>query len=82
MRSLSRASFLRFTKKQRVTTYQDGFEMIKKKVDKVQSRRYIDGGTLISLTAFFYVPKGEDDIRLVYDLTYSGLNAAFFAPTI
>ena len=82
MRSLSRASFLRFTKKQRVTTYQDGFEMIKKKVDKVQSRRYIDGDTVLSLTALFYVPKGEDDIRLVYDLTDLVLNAALWAPTI
>ena len=55
--------------------------MIKKNVDKVRSRRYISRGTVISLKAFFYVPKGEDDTRLVYDLTASGLNGALWDPT-
>ena len=41
------------------------FEMINKKVDKVRIRRYIDGGTVLSLNAFFYVSEGEDDTRLV-----------------
>ena len=54
--------------------------MIKKNVDKVRSRRYISRDTVISLTYFFYVPKGENDIRLVYDLTASGLNDALWAP--
>ena len=71
----------RFTKKQRIPTDSAEFEMIKKKIDKVQSRRYIDGGTVLSLTALFYVPKGEDDIRLVYDLTALVLNDAFWVPT-
>ena len=66
-----------FTKKMRVPTDIDQFEMIKIKVDKVRSRRYITGGTVISLTAFFYVSKGEDYIRLVYALTASGLNDTF-----
>jgi hypothetical protein len=40
-----------------------------------------------SLTAFFAVPKGDDDIRLVYDGSVSGLNTSisvprFFLPTI
>ena len=43
----------RFTKNQRVPTYLDEFEMIKKKIDKVLSRRYISGVTVLSLTAFF-----------------------------
>ena len=40
-----------------------------------------------SLTGFFAVPKGADDIRIVYDATACGLNNAlwspnFFLPTI
>ena len=55
--------------------------MIKKKVDKVQIWRCISGVTVISLIAFFYVPKGENDTILVYDLTASGLNDALWDPT-
>ena len=55
--------------------------MIKKKVYKVRSRRYIAWSTVLSLTAFFYVPKGEDDIRLVYNLTKLGMNDYLWAPT-
>ena len=55
--------------------------MIKKKVHKVQIQRYITGVTVLSLTAFFYVPKGENDIRLVYNLNASGLNDVFGEPT-
>ena len=54
--------------------------MIKKNIDKVRSRRCIAGGTVLSLTDFFYVPKGKDNIRLVYDLTASGLNDDLWAP--
>ena len=57
------------------------FEMIKKKVYNVRSRRYIAWGTVLSLTAFFYVLKGEDDIRLVYNLTELGMNDYLWSPT-
>ena len=70
----------RFTKNQRVPTYRAKFETTKKNVDKVRSRRYIAGGTVLSLTALFYVTKGEDDIRLIYDLTDLGMNDALWAP--
>ena len=66
-----------FTKNQRVYTDTDESEMIKKNVYKVQIRSYISGSIVLNLTALFYVPKGEDDIRLVYALTASGLNDAF-----
>ena len=46
-----------FTKNQRVLIDPAEFEMINKKVDKVQSWYYIVGGTVLILTAFFYVPK-------------------------
>ena len=52
-----------------------------KKLAKVRRRGYIAPTNGIkSLTSFFSVPKGEDDIRMVYDGTKSGLNAALFAP--
>ena len=54
------------------------FEIIKKKVDRVWSRHYIDGGTVPSFKFLFYVPKEEDDIRLVYGLTALVLNDAVY----
>jgi len=55
-------------------------EAVKLKLQKVRLRRYIAKGTVVSLTSFFSVPKGEDDIRMVYDGTKSGLNAAMWVP--
>jgi hypothetical protein len=57
------------------------------KIEKVRARGYISPGVVESLTAFFAVPKGDDDIRLVYDGSISGLNSFlwvpwFFLPTI
>ena len=54
---------------------------------KVQKRGYVAPGHVVSLTNFFAVPKGLDDIRMVYDTTNCGLNDAvtppnFFMPTI
>ena len=69
-----------FTKKQQVPTDLADFEMIKKNEYKVQSRYYIYWGTVLILTYLFYVPKGQEDIRLVYDLTTTGLNDEFWAP--
>jgi hypothetical protein len=43
------------------------------KLSKVRLRRYIGPGFVVSLTAFFQVAKGEDDICLVYDGSVSGL---------
>jgi len=50
------------------------------KVHKVVSRDYIGPGHVTSLTGFFGVPKGIDDIRMVYDASKSGLNDAVWAP--
>eukprot|EP00980_Cylindrotheca_fusiformis_P030894 scaffold25597_cov206-Cylindrotheca_fusiformis.AAC.4 len=55
-------------------------ELIKKKLGKVRERRYVVAGTVDSLTSFFAVPKGEDDIRMVYDGTKSGLNDSIWVP--
>ena len=53
------------------------------KISKVLSRGYISAllnGSIESLTHYFAVPKGDNDIRMVYDLTASGFNDALWAP--
>jgi hypothetical protein len=55
-------------------------EQLKEKITKVISRRYITSGYVKSLTSFFSVPKGTEDVRVVYDATKSGLNAAIWSP--
>ncbi len=51
-------------------------EKVRKKLDSVTSKRYIDKISVESLTSYFAVPKGTSDIRMVYDATVSGLNRA------
>ncbi len=57
-------------------------EQLIKKVGKVagDSRDYVSKGLVKSLTGYFAVPKGLDDIRVVYDATKCGLNDALWAP--
>jgi hypothetical protein len=43
-------------------------------LQKARDQRYIAGGRVDLLTAFFAVKKGEDDVRPVYDGSISGLN--------
>jgi hypothetical protein len=45
------------------------------------SKGYIGKGAVSSLTSCFAVPKGADDVHLVYDSTKSGLNAAIWVPS-
>jgi hypothetical protein len=58
---------------------------VRPKVEKVIKRRYMarvtTGLKLKSLIKYFAVPKGIDDIRIVYDGTASGLNDAVWAPS-
>jgi hypothetical protein len=51
------------------------------KLQNVQSKGYIAPGEVNSLTSYFAVPKGDDDIRMVYDASASGLNAGLWVPT-
>lgn len=53
---------------------------VRRKLAGVRHKGYIKKGTVTSLTSLFAVPKGDDDIRLVYDGTKSGLNRAVWAP--
>mmetsp|Transcript_20683 Transcript_20683/g.30301 ORF Transcript_20683/g.30301 Transcript_20683/m.30301 type:complete len:1268 (-) Transcript_20683:9637-13440(-) len=71
----------RFRQPQRMPTDSTKFAQVKAKIDKVRRRIYLAIGRVVSLTNFFPVDKGESDIRLVYDMTASGLNAALWAPT-
>jgi hypothetical protein len=62
-------------------------QLLKKLSKVVLNRKYIEQGFVESLTSYFAVPKGETDIRVVYDATKSGLNDAlwtpsFFLPTV
>ena len=54
---------------------------ILEKLSKVRGRGYIGPNWVRSLTSYFHVPKGGDDIRMVYDLTASGLNDALWVPS-
>ena len=53
--------------------------LVVEKVGKVRARGYIAPGVVKSLTHFFYMPKGDSDIRMVYNGTSSGLNDFLFA---
>lgn len=50
------------------------------KLDKVRRLGYIAPGTVKSLTSYISVPKGNNNIRMVYDGTKSGLNGSMWAP--
>ena len=58
------------------------FDMVKKKIEKVQNRRYITSGTVLSLTTFFRVPEESSDTHLVYDLTDYSMNESLWAPKL
>ena len=66
--------------KQRVPKDPDIKAKVRKKVNKVRERGYLGAGIVKSLTSFFEVLKGLDDIRMVYNATSSGLNDAVWAP--
>jgi len=71
----------RWKRKQTDIPNQEVKGMVLKKLTKVRERCYMAPGFVLSLTvAFFAVPKGEDDIRMVYDSTVSGLNEAMWVP--
>ena len=55
-------------------------ELVADKIVPVRKKGYIDAGYVLSLIHYFYVPKGEDDVRIVYNGTGSGLNDTLWAP--
>ena len=56
-------------------------EKIREKIGKVRERSYIAPGFVKSLIRFFTVPKGDSDVRVVYDATSSGFNKWVWAPS-
>lgn len=56
---------------------------VREKVEKVLKRRYMvrSGLKIKSLIRYFPVPKGEDDVRMVYDATANDLNDRVWAPS-
>ena len=59
-------------------------EMAKEKIFKVVKRRYLQtlGTKIKSMIKYFAVPKGEDDIRMVYNATANCLNKCIWVPTL
>jgi len=55
-------------------------QIVVDKLSKVLDRRYLGSGTVKSLTSFFDVPKGKDDVRMVYDGTINGFNDSIEVP--
>jgi hypothetical protein len=55
-------------------------DLIRQKLQKVRSRGYLESGYVKALTSFFTVPKGDNDVRLVYNGTKSGLNDCLWVP--
>ena len=71
----------RYTRKQRMPPDPDDAARVAAKLKAVRDKRYISEGMVKSLTSFFAVPKGDTDIRIVYDLSACGLNEALWAPS-
>ncbi len=55
-------------------------ELMRMKVVQVRRRGYVSAGPVVSGTHYFSVPKGLDDIRMVYNGTSCGLNDVLWAP--
>ena len=56
-------------------------KLLKKKIGSVLSKGYLDSDHVHSLVPFFSVPKGNDDVRVVYDGYKSGLNDKQLVPS-
>ena len=50
------------------------------KIQSVRNKGYIRQGKVKSLIKYFAVPKGESDVRMVYDGTASGFNSMVWVP--
>jgi hypothetical protein len=56
-------------------------DQIRTKLENLRSKGCISRGPVFSLTSYFAVPKGTEDVRMVCDSTRSGLNAALWVPS-
>jgi hypothetical protein len=53
---------------------------VRNKLATVRDKGYISKGSVASLTSYFCVPKGDQDIHMVYNATKSKLNSCLWAP--
>ena len=74
------ADFPTFKRPQRPPRTAEDRALVQAKVGPVRVREYISPGEVLSLAHYFYVPKGDTDIRMVYNGTSCGLNDCLFAP--
>lgn len=70
----------KWVKPQRRPKDADTLRLVKEKIEVIRKKQYVEEGRIDSLMSFFNVPKGKDDIRMVYDGTKSGLNESLWAP--
>ena len=54
---------------------------MRNKLDSVRKKGYMKPGFVKTLIRYFSVPKGESDVRMVYDGTSSGFNDWVWAPS-
>lgn len=55
-------------------------QQVSEKIEGMLKRSYLETGFVSSTLHFFPVPKGDTDIRVVFDGTLSGLNETLWAP--
>lgn len=56
-------------------------QSVRDKFEKFRRKRYVSKGPVLGLTSYFTVPKGDGDVRVVFDGTKSGLNASIWSPS-
>jgi hypothetical protein len=67
-------------RKQRRPSRPDLANKIKEKLQIIRDKEYVEKGKILSVMPFFDVPKGDDDVRMVYNGSASGLNNRLWAP--
>lgn len=72
--------FPRYVLPQRYSKDQREKDLMIETVRDPDFKQYIDDGYVRSLSTFFCIPKGDQDIRIVYDMTKCGLNACLWSP--
>ena len=75
-----RSTVKKWTCKQKGSSNIRTNELIREKLTNIRTKGYVESGNIFSLMSYFNVPKGKDDIRMVYDGTKSGLNDSLWAP--
>ena len=79
-RTFIKSELPQYSKRQKAPKKAKILKLVQDKLMDVREKGYIAKGEVISVTSLFDVPKGDNDIRLVYDATKSGLNEACWAP--